>query len=445
MLRDFSVANFKSFYTSDDIRSADPMFTTVATREQLAGDTLARVKRRRIVPASALYGANASGKSTFVEALATLRTVVLSTRESAEGFPITPHLALGADQPTSFSVTCVVADPAGPGDLTFTYELVLTPTRVVEETLWRERSADDATVFDRRQEGDQARCEFWGPLDDDPVTHSVATSLGPNELLLTRLATRPVRGDNDPLAPVRAVLAWFERLTIIMPASRYLFLPYRFDLDKEFGKALCDHIATADTGIADIKLVEHSGRIPDEVDKEIRRAGVKAIITDTETGDLIAAYYEDGHRVVQALKTVHRADNGKEYLLPLSAESDGTVRLFDLLPAFIDSSYDDTPRVFVIDELDRSLHANLTVSLIEVFLRRTGPDSRHQLIFTTHELEIMRKTLLRRDEIWLVDKADGSTSTLARLSDFDTTRIRKNADLVRAYSSGRLGAIPRSA
>ena len=71
-----------------------------------------------------------------------------------------------------------------------------------------------------------------------------------------------------------------------------------------------------------------------------------------------------------------------------------------------------------------------------------GKDDRRQLIFTTHELQLMRAPLLRRDEIWLVDKVAGQTK-MTRLSDFSSEGVRKDADVLGFYTSGRLGGVPR--
>ena len=88
------------------------------------------------------------------------------------------------------------------------------------------------------------------------------------------------------------------------------------------------------------------------------------------------------------------------------------------------------------------MHPRLTEELIASFLDGLGPDGRRQLIFTTHEIQLMRSDLLRRDEIWLVDKVNGQ-SELTRVSDFADVGVRKDADLLGFYMSGRIGGVPR--
>jgi len=96
----------------------------------------------------------------------------------------------------------------------------------------------------------------------------------------------------------------------------------------------------------------------------------------------------------------------------------------------------------LIDELEDSLHPKLTEELLRLFLDSSGPGEKRQLIFTTHELHLLRVDLLRRDEIWLVEKND-HRSELTRLTDFPASDIRSGSDLQRMYMSGRLGGVPR--
>ena len=88
------------------------------------------------------------------------------------------------------------------------------------------------------------------------------------------------------------------------------------------------------------------------------------------------------------------------------------------------------------------MHPKLTEDFISSFLEGLDAGDRRQLIFTTHEIQLMRSDLLRRDEIWLADKVDGQ-SRLTRVSDFAGIGVRKDADLLSFYMSGRLGGVPR--
>jgi AAA15 family ATPase/GTPase len=121
-------------------------------------------------------------------------------------------------------------------------------------------------------------------------------------------------------------------------------------------------------------------------------------------------------------------------LFDTSEESDGTIRLLDLLP--IVSTAHKEQRVYVIDEIDRSLHPNLSYSLIQDFLDR---QNHNQIIVTTHDTHLLTFDLLRRDEIWFVEKDKNGATSVYSLEEF-TPRYDRN--IQKGYLKGRFGAIP---
>ena len=138
--------------------------------------------------------------------------------------------------------------------------------------------------------------------------------------------------------------------------------------------------------------------------------------------------------VEQQLLAVHDAKNEK-FSLPFSEESDGTQQLLHFMPVLSPS---EPNMVFVIDELDRSLHPLLCWELIR-FFSESLPGARKQLIVTTHEAHLLDQELLRRDEYWFVEKDAAQQSRLVSLSDFN---IRNDLQIEKGYLQGRFGAIP---
>ena len=141
------------------------------------------------------------------------------------------------------------------------------------------------------------------------------------------------------------------------------------------------------------------------------------------------------------LKMIHSTDES-EFELPASEESDGTRRLLELLPALyqfgISKNEYDGDSTFVIDELDRSLHPVLSHAFLKFFLE-TNHEKSHQLIVTTHETHLLDSDLLRRDEVWFVEKDKTQQSRVYSLLDF---KIRKDLRLEKGYLQGRFGGIP---
>ena len=96
--------------------------------------------------------------------------------------------------------------------------------------------------------------------------------------------------------------------------------------------------------------------------------------------------------------------------------------------------------VFVVDEIDRSLHTLLTRQLLELYLSSRSAGSRSQLLFTTHDMLLMDQQLLRRDEMWVTERDTTGISSLYSFGEFK--EVRSDKDLKRSYLQGRLGGIP---
>lgn len=123
--------------------------------------------------------------------------------------------------------------------------------------------------------------------------------------------------------------------------------------------------------------------------------------------------------------------------LPFEEESCGTQQLFELAPRLIDVL--DHGNVLVVDELDSSLHPVLTRRLVEMFHSPRVNPKGAQLVFNTHDVSLLDRTLFRRDQIWFVEKDRQGATHLYSLLDFSP---RKEEALAKGYLQGRYGAIP---
>ena len=139
----------------------------------------------------------------------------------------------------------------------------------------------------------------------------------------------------------------------------------------------------------------------------------------------------------QKLKTVHEmAGSDKPAFFDLNEESDGTLRIIDFIPLIIDLLKGG--KVFLVDEIERSLHPNLIYNIFELFLEQcANVDS--QLIVSTHESSLLTQKLLRKDEIWFVSKDRAGVSHLNSLEEY---RIRFDKEIRRSYLLGRFKGVP---
>jgi AAA15 family ATPase/GTPase len=150
---------------------------------------------------------------------------------------------------------------------------------------------------------------------------------------------------------------------------------------------------------------------------------------------------KDGELTAKKLVTFHPREDGTEARFEIRQESDGSQRIIDLLPVILDLSAQMSRKVYVIDEIDRSLHTLLTRRLLEAYLATCSTQTRTQLLFTTHDVLLMDQELLRRDEMWVAERDAAGASSLFSFSEYKDVRYDK--DIRKSYLQGRLGGIPR--
>lgn len=146
---------------------------------------------------------------------------------------------------------------------------------------------------------------------------------------------------------------------------------------------------------------------------------------DVNGSNDIIVRMENDELVFEKLLAIHKNLHGENIRFQLSEESDGTKRLWDLIPALAKLKKGQGT-VFVIDELDRSLHTQLPEWLLKYFLDVCHADSRNQLIFTTHDVNILTQDLFRRDELWGIDKNPDSAPIFYSFRDFKKIRSDRN-------------------
>jgi AAA15 family ATPase/GTPase len=191
-------------------------------------------------------------------------------------------------------------------------------------------------------------------------------------------------------------------------------------------------------GFIEVSLEENDfpKKLVDDVVKKLKPGRQMGILVEgRKTQRYIFSKAKDGKLAVSKLVLKHKmSDCDEETAFDTDDESDGTNRLMDILPIL--SMSDKKPMIFFIDELDRSLHPNLCYQFIQDFLAKSGES---QLIVTTHESNLLTFDLLRRDEIWFVEKNKQGATALYSMEEF-TPRYDK--DVQKGYLLGRFGAIP---
>lgn len=436
MLIRFSVENYNSFKERQ-------VFSMVAGKQTRHPSHCLSIYGKRLLKSSFFFGANASGKTNFVRALDFMRRVTLfgseAIRYNDRYFRIDSECKA---KPGVFQIEFLTDQKV----FSYGFALDYSSYEFVEEWLYRiEPSGKETCIFEREQEAEPHTCTHFS--QETSLRFKIYyEDLNPNDLLLNVIGNKNL----DPASELYDfVLAykWFKKMIVVYPKSQVknkmeFFLNRDADTD-----SLVKMLRAFDTGIEEIqKAVQPIEKafsfLPDmiktdllnDLEQDMRKISNKDFpITVTFNGKQFEINKDNDQFVAAKIMLDH--GNAAE-LFELTDESDGTRRLFDLLPLYI---YGQKERIIIIDELDRSFHSKLTIEYIRRFFEITS-DFPCQLVCTTHDLNLMDLSLLRQDEIWFVEREQDHSSKLYSLSDF---KQRFDKNIRNDYLIGRYGALPR--
>ncbi|MGD0664220.1 MAG: ATP-binding protein [Rhabdochlamydiaceae bacterium] len=387
MLIEFSVTNFKAFKDTQTLKlSLDR--ATKGLMENIH-------KKSSLLKSAFIYGPNASGKSTLIEALRLMRFFIIESARTQRGDEINWAVPFRLnsetlEQPTVFEATFILQS-----GIKYEYGFAATKTRVMEEWLLEYRSQRPTHLFKRsyNPRKKETKWDFKGGLRPGDIHKRTLE----NTLFLSKAAQE----NHEYLAPV---FDWFRQNLVVQSAQRDNDSIIRNCMEGDFNekkKKILHFLQDADVGITDLQILKT-------------------------------------HEQLGRLQSVHIMQNTSrpvEFDF-LNDESDGTISMLALASYLIDASTHS--HVFVIDELDKSLHPLLIRELLLAFHKFT---KNSQLIFTTHNIQHMDEELFRKDQIWFMEKNRPSeSSSLFRLSDLKG--IRKEHAFERRYLHGAYGALP---
>lgn len=390
---------------------------------------------------AALYGANASGKSNLIKAIKFSRQLILY------GFPkvISRDLQSKIDKgnlhrDTSFEYEILLDGVV----YAYGFSINLLEKSVQKEWLYRLEHNKEVEVYSRDKsknpevsfnyeqfplsDSDKMRLQFY--LDD-------AIEEAPNSLLLLELNKNKTNFYiNKEKFIINTLFNWFKNKLEVIDPDKPTEEAHVFYFEKKKQLKLSSFLHAFGTGITEVKTERIEEK---DLFKDIPSNIVKDILDNIEnnSGGMLRTNNNiyDIERVNHELKikTVLFKHEMNDVYYSLNEESDGTKRLIEIYNILIS----ETEKVYVIDELDRSLHPNLTYKFIKRFLEKEN-DS--QLIVTTHEDRLLDLNVLRRDEIWFVEKKSNGASKLYSLEAF---KERFDKDVLKAYLEGRYGSVPK--
>ncbi len=404
----------------------------VGSRERQHNDRIARIDkyRMKLLPIAVLYGGNASGKTNFFKALNFMKQLITSGTKTDAQIKVLPF-KLDSEylqKPSRFEIEILIEG------IIYEYGFSVTKKEVLEEKLVKITSSSETILFNRTDD----KIEWAKTFEKDQFFEFIFRGTRKNQLFLTNSISQ----NADSFRPIHN---WFKyNLQLIAPDWRFGALERFLNEKDPLFSAMNEILLQIDTGISKLDGVEVE--FSDLPYPEEMKTKIMDDISDNTAfiipQDNIVIKKENGELNVKRLLTQHTKSDGSQTTFELHEESDGSKRIVDLLPVFLDISEKNSNMIYVIDELDRSLHTILTRKLIESYLDGCSTDSRSQLLFTTHDLLLMDQSLLRRDEMWVTERDNLGATNLFSFAEF-IKDIRFDKDIRKSYLQGRMGGIPR--
>ncbi len=423
MLVEFTVGNFRSF-------NAPMCLSLEATKLKaheptVDSDNLAQAGDFQLLKVAGIYGANASGKSNLVLALRKMADMVRnSSREGqvGDGLGADPFLlaSTGEGEPTLFE--CVFFESGAQ----YRFGFENTETEIVREWLYMRSkgSHQERRLFLRENTEYKFHATFR--KEGSPLRSKTR----PNALHLSVCAQFA-----GPIATT--VMSWFEKLEVVHGLHSVPSLIHeseRLLSESAHAKAIRSLVLRLDVDIDDLEVTNV------EVDEKMI-SDLPANVPSALRQQLI----RDGYK---RLKTTHsvRDGSGQEVgttRFDIQVESDGTQKLIGLAGLWVVTL--ERGGVVVIDEFDARLHPFISRELVKIFQSSDTNPNNAQLVFVTHDTNLLDHCLLRRDQYWFIEKSRkyGSSDlySLAELRE-DGKSVRADARLERNYLQGRYGAVP---
>lgn len=417
-------------------------FSMIAQRQQAHSERLRTLKKfnKRVLPIAAVYGPNASGKSTMIDALKFAQAFVLlglpnrSDRISRQFYRLDKSYKA---RPSEFDFIFEIN-----GEV-FEYQFSFDDEKVITEELKNISPDDENIIFSRDH---QQLKEFNEPLKSSTNAAAYFEGCAPNKLYVTNLA-----GQGNRI--LEFVSAWFRNLLILKPNE--IFASYsQYSNQQSFlsqtASSFFKRLGTGICGFISEEVTSGYPSIPEFIRENLQKNPNLEFPMYSPQGNFFVLRWdiEEAKPRVFQIRASHKSVDGSFVNFNLGAESDGSRRLMDLLPLFLGlhlGNRSNQPRVCFVDEMDRSLHPLLLKRILSDYLAVLDQNWSSQLIFTTHNAELIDQDILRRDEICFLERTEEGSCHLTKLSDFrdeSGKAVRFDSLIRKRYLRGDFGGVP---
>ena len=441
----FSVSNFLSFKSP---QTMSMMASKVARHKE----HILNGNGKKILKTGLIYGANAGGKSNFIKAIDFSRDIILDGLEEVDlnrkYFRINKE---GYRQPGVFEYRLITQSKK---EYSYGIAISYAAKEIISEWLVRiEKNGSETCIFNRdidesgenftfsevthKNEAEKIKWEIFLDVFGKNISPAMK-----KKSILSDVAERS-NEKTGVLKEIMDVYEWFQSIIILFPTSQYSGLNQLVEKE-EVRKFFSGILKYFDTGIESVESKQgemNFDRIFEGIPKEHAEKLKIRISNDIENDPVmfkvnnqVYSLRKDEEGNIITTKMMQNHGNPQE-LFEYSDESDGTQRLFDLIPLFYEHQNN---RVIFIDEIDRSLHTNLTRRFLELFYSLTEK-SDCQIIATTHDSNLLDLDLVRQDEIWFIKRLEDHSSKMYSLNRY---KERYDKKIDKEYLLGRYDAIP---
>lgn len=440
MLVKLTVNNFLSFENETELTMIPSNKTTKKKEHKI------KVKNISLLKYAVIYGANAAGKSNLVEAFSFIQYSLKQSIPIQASTMFCKSKEENAKRNSSFELQFTL----GGKFYAYGFSIHLQERKIKEEWLYELYQNGSAKTLFERVYGKKPTLGKDVSLNKADrlkmVTYLEDFDENANVLFLSFMNRGKKYKNDSKMVFFKDVFTWItESLDICTPQTSLNSFEYYFD--QASLKRINELVKTFDTGITNISIDEISleelkQELPELIFNEVME-NIKTKIEDENISNFrLSMRSRDSFFNIEKqtdadikVTTIKLKHGNSFYDFDFKEESDGTRRLFELLDILLNKSKN---KVYVIDEMERSLHPKLTSRFIKLF-DEMHPEQMIQLIFTTHESAIMDQDLFRRDEIWFVERDHDNISKIYSLDRF---KQRYDKKLSKAYLEGRYGAIP---
>lgn len=415
MLLSFTVGNFRSF-------KENKTFSMKAASIQELKEFVRKDCGESILPVTAIYGANSSGKSNLLTAMLAMRSVLLSSIKTNPTEPLDTDIfkldEAYSQKPTHFEVVCTIESKI------YRYGFEYNEKKITKEWLYDATKGKEKLLFTRNENGIGVDDKFAEGQGKEEITTD-------NKLFLSVVANF-----NGKISI--SVMNWFQNFNILSGINDEDFKLFSIDYitkDSPEATKAKNFLRSMDLGFSSLKKIEMNLEdtfppdFPETMKKELLKKVSKSKIPFLKSGHM---FHSNDGSVTEHFFSVEEM------------ESEGTKKILNMSGPIIDSLTNG--QTLVIDELDAKLHPLLTRKIIETFNSPETNPNKAQLIFATHDTNLLSNKILRRDQIWFAEKDRNDESTdiypLSDIREQNGDKIRNDRVYEKDYINGKYGAIP---